>query len=83
MGYFVFLHPTNGKLKYTTMSATDANVPAGYVLTSGSDGTQDERQQQYKAGVNSGGFPSYGDLTTNPTWPNGIMGGAGGGKPTG
>ena len=79
MGYYVFLHPTNGKLKYTTMSATDSNVPAGWVLTSGSDGTQDERQQQYKAGVNSGGYPAYtndaGMVATQPNHPNGILAG--------
>ena len=83
MGMFCYLNPANQKQRYWTMSTTDAGIPAGWVLTSGSDGGSDEHQQVYKAGINSGGFPSYGDLTTNPTWPNGIMGGAGGGKPTG
>jgi hypothetical protein len=82
MGYYVWLGPVKGQ-KYTTMLASDPNVPAGYVLTSGSDGGSDEHQQVYKAGVNSGGFQKYGDLTTNPTWPNGILNGGSGGKATG
>jgi hypothetical protein len=82
MGYYVWINPANQRQKYTTMLASDPNVPAGYILTSGSDGTADQPQQTIKAGINSGGFPQYGDLTSNAAWPNGILGGYQGGKRT-
>lgn len=88
MGYYVWLHPTNPtKLnRYVTMLAADPNVPTGYVLTSGSDFGSDEHQQQYKAGVNSGGYPAYtndASAATQPDgWINGVLGGYGGGKRT-
>lgn len=86
MGYYVWLSPTNQRLKYVTMLAVDPNVPAGYFLTSGSDGTADQPQQQYKAGVNSGGFPAYtndaNQTASQPNWPNGILGNFSGNKTT-
>lgn len=88
MGYYVWTHPTapTRTNQYKTMFAADPNVPAGYVLTSGSDGTQDERQQSIKAGVNSGGFPVYtndaGQVAAQPNWPNGLLGGFSGNKTT-
>lgn len=50
---YVFLNPNNFHQSYVTTSRTDANIPAGYVLTSGSDGAPDAALQRYVAGVNS------------------------------
>lgn len=50
---FVFANPQNWKQQYVTAIRQDPNVPAGYVLTSGSDGAIDGALQVYVAGVNS------------------------------
>lgn len=68
-----------------TISATDPNIPAGYVDTQGSDRATPMALQVYSAGVNSGGFPIYGDPANAaplPQQPNGILGGYVGGKAT-
>ena len=81
-----FYNPANPKQQYQAISASDPNIPAGYLNTQGSDGAIPEALQVYEAGVNSGGFPKYtGDATqgANLTWPNGILNGYGGGKSTG
>jgi hypothetical protein len=67
-------------LRYQTAIINDPNIPPGYVDSQGSDGATPEALKVYTPGINSGGYPPYGDLTTNPTWPNGIMNGYGGGK---
>jgi hypothetical protein len=73
----VYVSPTNYHTQYVTSITNDPNVPAGYILTSGSDGMADVPQQQYMAGINSGGFPSYtGDQTqksVSSKWINGIL----------
>lgn len=79
MPRLVYLSPTNYKVQYVTAVVNDPNVPAGYILTSGSDGAPDEALQQFTAGVNSGGYPGYvGDPTqvaVNSRYINGILGG--------
>lgn len=50
---FVWLNPNNLKQQYVTAIRNDPNIPAGYILTSGSDGAADEGLQQFVAGVNS------------------------------
>jgi hypothetical protein len=79
MPRLVYISPTNYRVQYVTALVNDPNVPAGYILTSGSDGAPDQALQQYVAGVNSGGFPAYtGDPTqaaVSPNhWINGILG---------
>lgn len=59
----MWVDPNNSANKYFAIHADDANVPAGYVLQSGSDGSDDRAFQTYKPGAYSGGFPAYG--TTN------------------
>ena len=78
-----YYDPANPKQQYQTASASDPGIPAGWLDTQGSDGATPEALKVYTPGIASGGFPAYGDLTTNPTWPNGILGGYGGGKSTG
>jgi hypothetical protein len=72
----VYGNPNNWKQLYVTGFYGDPNVPAGYVLESGSDGAPDAALIQFMGGVNSGGFPAYtGDPTQTaiqPNWPNGI-----------
>jgi hypothetical protein len=80
MPSLVYYNPANPKQKYYTMTLNDPNIPAGYVDSQGSDGAIPEALKVLTVGTASGGYPSYGDLTTNPTWPNGIMNGYGGGK---
>lgn len=88
LGSYVWIHPTapTRTNQYKTMLANDPGVPAGYILTSGSDYAADERQQSLVAGVNSGGFPSYtndaGQVAAQPNWPNGILGNFSGNKTT-
>lgn len=53
MPRYVWLSPTNNKTQYVTALAQDPNVPAGYILTSGSDGAPDAALQVYVAGQNS------------------------------
>ncbi len=79
-----YYNPASPKQQYQTISSSDPNIPAGYLNTQGSDGAIPEALKVIAGpGLASGGYPAYGDLTTNPTWPNGILGGYGGGKPTG
>lgn len=93
MPRLVYFNPNNFKQTYTTALINDPNVPAGYVLSSGSDGAPDAALQQYVAGVNSGGYPAYTGDTTQDTvatnlkaagarylWVNGILGGGAGDK---
>jgi hypothetical protein len=49
----VYVNPANFRQQYVTARSGDPNVPAGYILTSGSDGAQDVALQQYVAGINS------------------------------
>jgi hypothetical protein len=75
---YVWKSPTNDALQYVTGTAGDPGVPAGYLLTSGSDGAADRSLQTYVAGLNSGGYPAYvGEPTQNVNpkgWVNGIFG---------
>jgi hypothetical protein len=80
MPSLVYYLPSNPKLKYYTISASDPNIPAGYVDSQGSDGAIPEALKIYSVGMASGGYPAYGDLTTNPTWPNGILNSPSGNK---
>lgn len=50
---FVYLNPNNFRQSYVTTLRNDSNVPAGYILSRGSDGAPDEALQQYIGGVNS------------------------------
>lgn len=79
MALYVWVNPNNFKSpNYQTCIANDPNVPAGYILTGGSDGAQDMPSQQYVAGINSGGFPAYTEdpsqVAAQPNWINGIFG---------
>ena len=56
---FCFVNPSDTTQKYFTIHATDPGVPAGYVLQSGSDGSDDRQVQNYRPGACSGGFPAY------------------------
>lgn len=49
----VWVNPANFRQQYQTALVNDPNVPAGYILTSGSDGAEDSALQQYVAGINS------------------------------
>jgi len=60
---FVWLNPQNFKQQYITTLRNDPNIPAGYVLSSGSDGAPDAALQQFVAGVNS----LCPDLRVHPT----------------
>jgi hypothetical protein len=83
MPILVWVNPNNYHQKYISGYLGDPGVPAGYILTGGSDGATDEALKHYDAGVNSGGFPKYtGDPTQRSDWPNGILGGYPGGKIT-
>jgi hypothetical protein len=83
MPRLVYVNPQNFRQQYVTAMWGDPNIPAGYVLTGGSDGAvdrwiwpngQNTGIQQYMAGVNSGGFPAYtGDSTQRSDYPNGIL----------
>ena len=53
MPRLVWLSPTNTKVQYVTAIVNDPNVPAGFILTGGSDGAPDAALQQFVAGVNS------------------------------
>jgi hypothetical protein len=52
MPRLVWISPDN-KTRYVTALVNDPNVPAGYTLTSGSDGAIDSALQQFVAGINS------------------------------
>jgi len=87
MAKYVWLNTANLRQRYITSIADDPNVPAGYVLSSGSDGAPDAALRQFTAGINSGGFPAYtGDAAqaANPQgWINGIFTSKPGGAKTG
>lgn len=76
---------------YYTAIFNDPNVPAGWLDTQTSDGSQPLAVQVYRAGVNNQGAGAIGGATDGdpqqridqPDWPNGILNGYGGGKPTG
>lgn len=53
MPRLVWVNPANFRQQYVTALMNDPHVPAGYILTSGSDGATDSALQQYVAGVNS------------------------------
>lgn len=53
MPRLVWLSPTNTKVQYVTALVNDPNVPAGFILTSGSDGAPDQALQQFVGGLNS------------------------------
>lgn len=76
MPRLVWANPNNWSQLYVTGIYNDPNVPAGYVLESGSDGAPDAALIQFMGGQNSGGFPQYtGDpsqVAAQPNWPNGI-----------
>ena len=69
-----------------TISASDPNIPAGYLNSQGSDGAIPAALKVYTAGINSGGFPSYqgdpGQAANVPQGVNGILNGYVGGKAT-
>lgn len=76
MPRYVFLNPVDYRQQYVTGLRSDPGVPAGWVLTSGSDGAPDAALITYMGGINSGGFPKYtGDpaqVAAQPLWINGI-----------
>ena len=75
---YVWVNPANYKQRYYTSTPNDPGVPAGWVLTGGSDGAADMPVMQYQAGINSGGFPAYTNdptqVAAQPKWINGIFG---------
>lgn len=75
MPRLVFLNPANLKQQYVTTSMSDPGIPAGYILTSGSDGAPDCPLQTFMPGLNSGGFPTYAgeaDIASLAN-PNGLL----------
>jgi hypothetical protein len=89
----VWYNPNNPAQTYSTVIPNDPNIPAGYLDSEGSDGAIPEALKQYTAGVNNQGAGAVGYLAdadgdptmrvVQPNWPNGILNGYGGGKPTG
>ena len=69
--------------QYIATSTSDPNIPAGFVLTGGSDGAEDSALQVFQTGYHSGGFPVIAIPDPNDTQaaayggkaPNGILGG--------
>lgn len=53
MPRLVWVNPANFRQQYVTALVADPNVPAGFILTSGSDGATDAPLQQFVAGINS------------------------------
>lgn len=75
MSAYVWINLTT-KARYMTAIPNDVNVPAGYVLTSGSDGAPDAALKVYTGGLASGGFPAYNGYTDGSGTgqnPNGIL----------
>ena len=72
-----YYNPANSSQQYQTISASDPNIPAGYLNSQGSDGAIPAALKVYTAGINSGGFPAYtGDASqqaVTPKQPNGIL----------
>jgi hypothetical protein len=77
MPRLVYGNPNDWSQLYVTGFYGDPNVPAGYVLESGSDGAPDAALIQFMGGQNSGGFPAYtGDpsqVAAQPKYINGIF----------
>lgn len=87
MSGYVWIQPGT-KNRYVTAVPNDPNVPAGYILSNTGDGSlqcvdglTDQNMQTLKAGLASGGFPSYygytdglGSDTNVPNNPNGWLG---------
>lgn len=75
MSAYVWVNLTT-KLRYMTAIPNDPNVPAGYVLTSGSDGAPDAALKTYTGGLASGGYPAYSGYGNGEglgSNPNGIL----------
>lgn len=53
MAKFVWFNPANPRQQYATALFNDPAIPAGYILTSGSDGALDAPLQTFVAGINS------------------------------
>ena len=78
----VWVHPSHPRTnQYITTDPNDANVPAGYVRTNTSDGSwqgadsvTDQDLQTQRAGLASGGYPTYSGYTDGTT-SNGHLGG--------
>lgn len=80
MPRIVYVKPGT-KLQYVTTNAADANVPAGYVKTTtsdgsflGVDGVTDDNSQKYVGGLWSGGYPAYNGYSDGSA-TNGKLGG--------
>lgn len=80
MPRIVYVKPGT-KLQYVTTNASDANVPAGYVKTTtsdgsflGVDGVTDDNSQRYVGGLWSGGYPAYNGYSDGSA-TNGKLGG--------
>jgi hypothetical protein len=80
MPSLVYYNPANPRQKYYAISPSDPGIPAGWLDSQGSDGAIPEALKVYSVGTASGGYPAYGDLTTNPRWPNGIINSPSGNK---
>ena len=87
-----YYNPANQKQQYTTISADDPNIPAGWLDAQGNDGATPEALKQFTAGINNQGAGSTGYLANadgdpqqrvdQPQSPNGILGGFAGGAMT-
>jgi hypothetical protein len=87
-----FYNPQNPKQQYQTISASDPNIPAGWLDTQGSDGATPMALKVYDAGINNQGAGAVGYLANadgdpqqrinQPNWPNGILNGFQGGAAT-
>lgn len=81
MPRLVYFNPSTRKFYYTTLVG-DPNVPAGYLPTQTSDGSnqfadgiRDQNLQVFMTGQFSGGYPAIPnpDPTSNPKYPNGRL----------
>lgn len=79
MSAYVFVQASNPRNQYMTSNPNDPNVPAGYVLTTTSDGSaqivdgeHDQNVRTYTGGLWSGGFPAYNGYTDGSA-TNGIL----------
>ncbi len=60
MSRYVWVSSTDTRSRYYTDVAADPNAPAGYVLSSSTDGSADRDFKTFSAGAYSGGYPAYG-----------------------
>ena len=71
MSRYVWVSSTDTRSRYYTDVAADPNAPAGYVLSSSTDGSADRDFKVFEAGNYSGGWPPYGNAADAGTGSGG------------